>query len=358
MSLTPFLYVEHYCEGSRERFKYRLPVDYLEGAIEEKKVAEASSNVSNPQCGGVFKLFRWLCNHFYTRYEMQCRFCPPTFFHSFMTHLLLLLGTFIGRAHPVTEYRLEDVLQLTGYEVQEDSDYALKENTPRKFSKSALRKMYYPKYTTRVIHSLSIVNENVINYELLASLLEHIATNEEEGAILVFMPGMSFAFFLLLIFTPSPSSFFSPIRPLYLTGMMEITKAIDELRKSTFFQSDEVILCPLHSSLSTFEQTAVFDVPPEGVRKIVIATNIAETSITIEDVVYVVDCGRVKENRKDEINETPTLVECWVSRASAKQRRGRAGRVRPGISVSLSLSLLIKGCTPLLSAQLTILASL
>jgi ATP-dependent RNA helicase DHX36 len=48
--------------------------------------------------------------------------------------------------------------------------------------------------------------------------------------------------------------------------------------------------------------------------------------------VYVVDCGRVKENRKDEINETPTLVECWVSRASAKQRRGRAGRVRPGVA--------------------------
>jgi HrpA-like RNA helicase len=55
-------------------------------------------------------------------------------------------------------------------------------------------------------------------------------------------------------------------------------------------------------------------------------------SFPISDVVYVVDCGRVKENRKDEINETPTLVECWVSRASAKQRRGRAGRVRPGVA--------------------------
>jgi len=50
------------------------------------------------------------------------------------------------------------------------------------------------------------------------------------------------------------------------------------------------------------------------------------------DVVYVVDTGRVKENRKDEVNEMPTLVETWVSRASAKQRRGRAGRVREGIS--------------------------
>lgn len=63
--------------------------------------------------------------------------------------------------------------------------------------------------------------------------------------------------------------------------------------------------------------------------------DIAETSITIEDVVFVVDTGRVKENRRDEVNETPTLEECWVSRASAKQRRGRAGRVRPGIAYHL-----------------------
>lgn len=55
-------------------------------------------------------------------------------------------------------------------------------------------------------------------------------------------------------------------------------------------------------------------------------------SLCLADVVFVVDYARVKENRKDEINETPTLVECWVSRASAKQRRGRAGRVRPGIA--------------------------
>jgi len=53
------------------------------------------------------------------------------------------------------------------------------------------------------------------------------------------------------------------------------------------------------------------------------------------DVVYVVDAGRVKENRKDEVNEMPTLVETWVSRASAKQRRGRAGRVREGSAYHL-----------------------
>lgn len=65
------------------------------------------------------------------------------------------------------------------------------------------------------------------------------------------------------------------------------------------------------------------------------ATNIAETSITVSDVVYVVDSGRVKENRRDEIKEAPALVDCWVSKASAQQRRGRAGRVRPGVAYHL-----------------------
>jgi HrpA-like RNA helicase len=214
-----------------------------------------------------------------------------------------------GRAHPVQEFRLEDVLELTGYEVQEGSDYAVKANSDKKaerMSKAALKKLYHKKYSSKTIHSLSIVDESVINYELVAALVEHLSLNGEDGAILVFMPGMA-----------------------------EISNAIDELRKKELFQSEKVVIYPLHSSLATSEQTQVFEVPPEGIRKIVVATNIAETSITVSDVLYVVDAGRVKENRRDEIKEAPTLVDCWVSKASAQQRRGRAGRVRPGIAYHL-----------------------
>jgi len=213
-----------------------------------------------------------------------------------------------GRTFPVNENRLEDVLALTGYEVKEGSNYALKkmQNKSSRFSKSDLKKMY-SKYDSKVISSLAIADESLINYELIAELLEHIARNEEEGAILVFMP-----------------------------GLMEITKAIEELRKKELFQDpSKAVIYPLHSSLSTEEQKAVFQVPSKGIRKVVVATNIAETSITIEDVVFVVDTGRVKENRQDEVNQMMTLVECWVSRSSAKQRRGRAGRVRPGIAYHL-----------------------
>ena len=62
----------------------------------------------------------------------------------------------------------------------------------------------------------------------------------------------------------------------------------------------------------------------------VLATNIAETSITIDDVVFVIDTGRMKENRYDALNKMPQLTECLVSKASSRQRRGRAGRVKPG----------------------------
>jgi len=77
-------------------------------------------------------------------------------------------------------------------------------------------------------------------------------------------------------------------------------------------------------------QREVFDRPPQGVRKIVIATNIAETSITIDDVVFVVDAGKVKQKTYDVNNKIACLQPVWISKASARQRRGRAGRVQPG----------------------------
>lgn len=83
------------------------------------------------------------------------------------------------------------------------------------------------------------------------------------------------------------------------------------------------------------DQKAIFNRPPTGVRKIIIATNIAETSITIDDVVYVINSGKIKMNDYHLERHLQTLEEKWVSLANSHQRRGRAGRVQPGICYNL-----------------------
>ena len=70
---------------------------------------------------------------------------------------------------------------------------------------------------------------------------------------------------------------------------------------------------------------------PDGVRKCIISTNIAETSITIDGVRFVVDSGKVKEMGYDSQTKMRRLQEFWISRASAEQRKGRAGRTGPGM---------------------------
>jgi ATP-dependent RNA helicase DHX36 len=92
-----------------------------------------------------------------------------------------------------------------------------------------------------------------------------------------------------------------------------------------FSESAQFIALPLHSGIPSKDQRQVFLKPPIGVRKIILATNIAETSLTIEDVAFVIDTGRAKEKSYDPHLKTSTLQESWISQASAKQRRGRAG---------------------------------
>ena len=175
------------------------------------------------------------------------------------------------------------MLEFTGYTIPPGHDCALK----KVVLDMKEIKQRFPKCSATTQKTLQIVDEGVINYELVANLLAHINDNFDEGAILVFMP-----------------------------GLMEITKTVEALQQNPIFNDrSKTRVYPLHSTLSTAEQTAIFEIPPAGVRKVVIATNIAETSITIEDVVYVVDAGRVKENREDEVAQMMTLVECWVSRA-------------------------------------------
>ncbi|GAA5924499.1 hypothetical protein JCM10213_004592 [Rhodosporidiobolus nylandii] len=122
----------------------------------------------------------------------------------------------------------------------------------------------------------------------------------------------------------------------FSTGVLEIKNSIEAIRQAVpRSELPSLLIVPLHANLTSQEQNSVFRPTPKGMRKIVVATNVAETSITIDGVVYVVDCGRVKSNSFDPESGITRLVEEWTSRAGCKQRRGRAGRTRPGVCYKL-----------------------
>ncbi|KAJ7644132.1 P-loop containing nucleoside triphosphate hydrolase protein [Roridomyces roridus] len=108
-----------------------------------------------------------------------------------------------------------------------------------------------------------------------------------------------------------------------------------QLDRELGLDSDEVDATPMHivplySLLPSEKQMLVFKPPPEGSRLVVVSTNVAETSLTIPGIRYVVDCGRAKERRYDIANGVQAFQVSWVSKASAAQRAGRAGRTGPG----------------------------
>ncbi|KAH8411897.1 hypothetical protein KR222_001356 [Zaprionus bogoriensis] len=117
----------------------------------------------------------------------------------------------------------------------------------------------------------------------------------------------------------------------FLTGQEEVLEALDLLREYiASAESNNLKVLPMYGSMTSNDQLAVFFTPPKGVRKVVLATNIAETSITIPGIVYVIDCGYVKVKWYNPTTCSDSLVVVPVSQASAVQRAGRAGRVRPG----------------------------
>ncbi|XP_046484972.1 probable ATP-dependent RNA helicase DHX34 [Neodiprion pinetum] len=120
----------------------------------------------------------------------------------------------------------------------------------------------------------------------------------------------------------------------FLSGMSEITAVVD-CAKEYASKTNNWIVLPLHSTLSIAEQDKVFDYAPDGVRKCIVSTNIAETSITIDGIRFVVDSGKVKEMSYDPICKMQRLKEFWISKASAEQRKGRAGRTGPGVCYRL-----------------------
>ncbi|KFX91791.1 hypothetical protein O988_07579 [Pseudogymnoascus sp. VKM F-3808] len=119
----------------------------------------------------------------------------------------------------------------------------------------------------------------------------------------------------------------------FLTGQDEIEAAelnITEISRKLGSRVPELVICPIYANLPSELQSKIFEPTPDGARKVVLATNIAETSLTIDGIVYVIDPGFVKENIYNPVTGMSKLVAVPCSRASANQRSGRAGRVGPG----------------------------
>lgn len=121
---------------------------------------------------------------------------------------------------------------------------------------------------------------------------------------------------------------------LFLSGVAEISTVLEAAQAYATHTRNWIVL-PLHSTLSVTDQDKVFDISPPGVRKCIISTNIAETSVTIDGVRFVVDSGKVKEMSFDPKAKMQRLQEFWISRASSEQRKGRAGRTGPGVCYRL-----------------------
>lgn len=120
---------------------------------------------------------------------------------------------------------------------------------------------------------------------------------------------------------------------IFLTGQDEIEAAeleITETARKLGSRVKELVVCPIYANLPSDLQAKIFEPTPDGARKVVLATNIAETSLTIDGIVYVIDPGYVKENIYNPATGMSNLVVVPCSRASANQRSGRAGRVGPG----------------------------
>lgn len=124
----------------------------------------------------------------------------------------------------------------------------------------------------------------------------------------------------------------------FLPGQDEIEELQRELEvvvKRLGNKIRELLIRPIYANLPTDMQSRVFDKTPPGARKVVIATNIAETSLTIDGIVFVVDPGYCKQNRFSSKTGMETLAITRISKASADQRSGRAGRNRPGMCFRL-----------------------
>lgn len=151
-------------------------------------------------------------------------------------------------------------------------------------------------------------DDSQIDYDLVLELLNYIFSSEfgKEGSVLIFLPGWD-----------------------------DIAKLYREIMSVSAYNNQKYKVIQLHSGIPKKAQNEVFLPLERGEHKIILSTNIAETSITIDDVTVVIDCGRMKEKTYDAYVKLAYLKSTWISKANARQRKGRAGRTKAGVCFHL-----------------------
>lgn len=202
-----------------------------------------------------------------------------------------------GRAHPVKQYFLEDCIEMTQFAPSAESRKRKRDEesemgiTPSE-SEENLNKCVQGNYSRQTINTMAQLSESEVSFELIESLLMYVKNQNVSGAVLVFLPGWNLIFALM-----------------------------KHLQNSNEFSKSNYTILPCHSQVPREDQRKVFAPVPPGVRKIILSTNIAETSITIDDIVYVIDVCKARIKLFTSHNNMTSYATVWASKTNLEQSK-------------------------------------